>query len=75
MTISINRPLKVTEAAEALGLSVHTLRAWIAKGQLTHVRLGGAIRILPSDLQEFIRTATVPARDRKDSENRISGKA
>jgi len=61
MTITTKRPLKVTEAAEALGLSVHTLRAWIAKGKLTHVRLGGAIRILPSDIQEFIRKSTVPA--------------
>jgi len=65
MPVSTNRPLKVTEAAEVLGLSVHTLRAWIAKEKLTHVRLGGAIRILPSDIHEFIRRATVPARDRK----------
>lgn len=60
-----NRPLKVTDAAAALGLSVHTVRAWISKGKLTHVRLGGAIRILPSDIHEFIRISTVPARDRK----------
>jgi excisionase family DNA binding protein len=58
-----NRPLKVADAAAALGLSVHTVRAWIAKGKLTHVRLGGAIRILPSDIHEFIRGSTVPARD------------
>jgi excisionase family DNA binding protein len=65
ITLNTNRPLKVTDAAAALGLSVHTVRWWIAKGKLTHVRLGGAIRILPSDIHEFIRGSTVPARDRK----------
>ena len=56
----VNRPLKVGEAAEALGLSVHTIRAWIASRRIQHVRLGRAIRILPSDIKKVLRSAVVP---------------
>jgi excisionase family DNA binding protein len=53
------RPLTVREAADALGLSVHTVRAWIFQRRLTHVRLGRAIRILPSAVEELLKNATV----------------
>jgi excisionase family DNA binding protein len=36
----------VQEAAAALGLSVHTIRAWIATRRIAHVRLGRAVRVL-----------------------------
>src|SRR5262245_13618341 len=42
---SIERPRTVAEAADELGLSVHTIRAWIAGRRIAHIRLGRAIRI------------------------------
>ena len=57
-----NRPLTLRETAEALGLSIHTVRAWIARKQIKHVRLGRAIRILPRDVEELLRKSTVQAK-------------
>ena len=39
------RPRTVAEAADELGLSVHTIRTWIASRRVAHIRLGRAIRI------------------------------
>jgi excisionase family DNA binding protein len=61
MQATNNRPLNLREAADALGLSVRTLRAWIARKQIKHVRLGRAIRILPRDVEELLRRSTVQA--------------
>jgi excisionase family DNA binding protein len=63
MPQQVNRPPKVAEAAEALGLSVHTLRAWITQRRLNHVRLGRAIRVLPAEIQRLLKNSAVPARD------------
>ncbi len=57
----INRPLTISEAANALGLSVHTIRAWISQRRLTHVRLGRAIRVLPSAVEDMLTNCTVEA--------------
>lgn len=62
MQVTGNRPLTLREAADALGLSIHTVRAWIARKQIKHVRLGRAIRILPGDVEELLRKSTVQAR-------------
>ncbi len=57
-----NRPMRLGEAGDALGLSVRTIRSWIAKKKLRHIRLGGAIRILPSDIQELYEAPRFPRR-------------
>lgn len=52
--------LTETEAAEWLRLSVKTLRAWRLRSKGPQfVRLGRAVRYLPSHLDEFLRTSTV----------------
>ena len=56
-----NPPMTVGEAARALGLSIHTVRAWIAHRRLPHIRLGRAIRILPTAIEELINNSLVPA--------------
>jgi excisionase family DNA binding protein len=61
MSDALNKPLTIKEAADALGLSVHTIRAWIGQRRLKHVRLGRAIRILPSAVAEMLSTCTVEA--------------
>jgi excisionase family DNA binding protein len=61
MTDLMNRPLTINEAANALGLSAHTIRAWISQRRLAHVRLGRAIRVLPSTVETMLRNGTVEA--------------
>jgi excisionase family DNA binding protein len=55
------RPRTVKETAEELGLSVHTIRAWIADRRLAHLRLGRAIRIPAAEIRRVIEKSTVPA--------------
>jgi excisionase family DNA binding protein len=54
-------PRTVAQAAEALGLSVHTIRSWVAQRRIGHVRLGRAVRIPQSEIQRVIERGTVPA--------------
>ena len=42
------------QAAEALGLSHWTLRAWVRQGKVQAVRLGRRVLIEPSELQRLI---------------------
>jgi excisionase family DNA binding protein len=56
------KPLTVNEAAAALGLSAHTIRAWIRQRKLTYVRLGRAIRVPPSSVLDLLSNGTVPAK-------------
>lgn len=51
----------VEQAAADLGLSVHTIRAWIARRKIGHVRLGRAVRIPISEIERLIERGTVPA--------------
>ena len=70
----INRPLTINEAANALGLSVHTIRAWIRQRRLAHVRLGRAVRVLPSTVEAMLRNGTVEvARGSPHEHDRESG--
>lgn len=55
------RPRTVAEAAEELGLSVHTVRAWVAARRIGHLRLGRAIRIPASEIRRVIDKNTIPA--------------
>ena len=55
------RPRTVQEAADELGLSVHTIRAWVASRRLAHLRLGRAIRIPAAEIRRVIEESTVPA--------------
>jgi len=57
----LERPRTVREAADELGLSVHTVRAWIASRRLGHLRLGRAIRIPAAEIRRVIEKSTVPA--------------
>jgi excisionase family DNA binding protein len=53
--------LTVDEAADALSLSKHTVRAWIAARRLGHVRLGRALRVPVSEVNRVVQRGTVPA--------------
>jgi excisionase family DNA binding protein len=57
------RLVTVDQAAEALSVSVHTIRAWIAERRITCVRLGRAVRVPQSEIARLIEQGTIPARD------------
>jgi excisionase family DNA binding protein len=54
------RPRTVQEAAQALGLSVHTVRAWIAQRRIAHIRLGRAVRISADEIDRVLNDGTIP---------------
>jgi excisionase family DNA binding protein len=51
----------VRAAAEELGLSAATIRAWIRQRRIGYIRLGRAVRIPPSEIRRLIERGTVPA--------------
>ena len=54
-------PKTVPETAAALGVSIHTIRAWIAQHRLGYLKLGRAVRIPQSEIERVLRDAAVPA--------------
>jgi predicted DNA-binding transcriptional regulator AlpA len=57
------RALTEREVADRLGLSVATLRAWRFRGKgPRYLRLGRAVRYLPADIDDFVRTSAVDTR-------------
>jgi len=55
--------LTVQQAADALGLKVSTIRAWVARRRLPRVNCGRAVRIPADAIAEFIERNTIPARE------------
>jgi excisionase family DNA binding protein len=55
--------LTVKQAADALGLKVATIRAWVSRRKLPRVNCGRAVRIPAEAIAEFIERNTVPARE------------
>lgn len=52
------------EAAVALGISVHTVRAWIAQRRIGYLKLGRSVRIPQSEIDRILRESAVPAAPR-----------
>jgi excisionase family DNA binding protein len=57
--------LTVKQAADALGLKVATIRAWVARRKLPRVNCGRAVRIPADAIAEFIERNTIPAREER----------
>lgn len=53
---------RVKAAAELTGLKVPTLRAWMARRKIGHVKLGRAVRIPQSEINRIMREGTVAPR-------------
>jgi len=56
--------LTVNQSAEQLGLSARTLWTWIYARKLGIVRLGRAVRIPQTAIDELIEAGSIPARVR-----------
>jgi excisionase family DNA binding protein len=55
--------LTLGEAAWRLGLKVSTLRAWVLLRKIPYIKLSSrCIRISRLELEELVRTRTIPAR-------------
>jgi excisionase family DNA binding protein len=57
--------LTVQQTADALGLKVATIRAWIAKRRLPQVNCGRAVRVPANAVAEFIERNTIPAKENR----------
>ena len=58
-------PLKsVKQAAQELGISPHTIRAWVFQKRIPHVRLSRRVLFRQRDLDEFVNRNLVEARER-----------
>jgi excisionase family DNA binding protein len=55
--------LTVQQAADALGLKAATIRAWLYRRKLPHVRCGRAVRVPAQAVAEFIERNTIPAKE------------
>ncbi len=55
--------LTVKQAADALGLKVATIRAWVSRRKLPRVNCGRAVRIPADAIAQFIERNTIPARE------------
>lgn len=53
--------MTVRQAAEGLGLSIHTLRAWIYQRRIGVVRLGRSVRIPTDEIERLLERGFVPA--------------
>ena len=49
----------IQEAAAVLTLSPWTIRNWIAKGTVSHIRLGRRIAVPLSEVERLVREGTV----------------
>ena len=59
--------LRVSEFAESGNIQESTVRAWLLRGKISFVRLGGrAIRIPKSELDRLISEGAVPARGHRN---------
>jgi excisionase family DNA binding protein len=51
---SVETLLSVTEAAQVLRVSVHTLYGWTAEGRVPHVKLGRRTLFRPKELERWV---------------------
>ena len=54
-TSEVQRPLTIAEVADHLQVTTKTVYAWIGGGSLTACRIGRILRVLPEDLNAFVR--------------------
>lgn len=57
--------LSIAEAARRLGLKEGTVRLWISRRKIAHVKLGRAVRVPQEEIERLIRENTIPARPKR----------
>ncbi|WP_263375552.1 helix-turn-helix domain-containing protein [Granulicella aggregans] len=65
-------PLRLThlkslpQAAEELGITVNTLRAWVYRRKIAYVKVGRSVRVSEETIQRIIDRGTIPALESRD---------
>ncbi|MFI5395316.1 MAG: helix-turn-helix domain-containing protein [Candidatus Binatia bacterium] len=62
----MERLLKPQDAAELLGVSLHTLYTWVHRRQIPFQKVGHALRFSPTALSEWLSKQARPARSEAD---------
>jgi len=60
MTLTDSQPRTVPEAATELNVSQATIRAWIGRRQIGHVKLGRSVRIPTGEITRLLETGYIP---------------
>ena len=60
-TRQTSRLLNVTQVAERLGVSTHTVRKWLELRKIPFVKIGACVRFDPDLIEKFIDARRVPA--------------
>lgn len=58
-TATNDRPIDIEAAAEYLGVEVRFVRRLCQERRVRFLRLGGKVRFLPTDLDDFLEAAAV----------------
>jgi excisionase family DNA binding protein len=53
------------QAAELLNVSPHSLRGYVSRGMIPHVKIGRRTLFDPAELRAYIESRKVPARNRR----------
>jgi len=56
-----SRKWNVEETAEAIGVSPHTIRAWLRQRRLSYLKLGRRVLVDPADVQRFLDANRIEA--------------
>jgi len=54
--------LTYSEAADILKISENTLRIWVSRKRISHIKAGRCVRFTPQILGEFLRSHTVDSK-------------
>lgn len=55
--------LGIKEAAEELGVSIHTLYTWVYQKKIPYIKLGKLVKFRPTALERFIEKHEVSAEE------------
>ena len=54
----------LSQAAEELGITVNTLRAWIYRRKIDYLKIGRCVRISDATIAKIIERGSIPAEGR-----------
>ena len=61
-----SRLMSLPQAAEELGVTVNTLRAWVYRRKIGYVKVGRSVRVSEATIQKIIDRGTIPALEGRD---------
>jgi excisionase family DNA binding protein len=56
-----SRLMSLPQAAEQLGVTVNTLRAWVYRRKIGYTKIGRSVRVSEATIQQIIDRGTMPA--------------